>query len=241
MKKILFCALAAALVIISCQKPTSKPYDTDGKVGMVTDHEGNTYQTVMIGSQEWMAENMRCKSTRDNVMAFRDSSNHYLSLTEPIAYQYKNNPENATQRYGYLYNWTAANAICPEGWHLPSQADFDTLEQYLGNLDQYRLEENPYHIAKALADSIGWDYSRQTNVPGNQPEANNRTGFSALPAGYYDGIFEGRGHETTFWTSTTMPTSDEFAYSRTISFMKPGVNYNRGHQNNGLSVRCVRD
>lgn len=240
MKKI-FLFAAAVMLLTACHKPEQHAYDTDGLKGTVVDHEGNTYQTVHIGSQEWMAENMRCKTTLDNTMAFRDSSLHYLSLTEPIAYQYKNNPENATNRYGYLYNWTAANNICPDGWRLPTQDDFDTLEQYLGGLDQYRLEENPYQIAKALADSIGWDHSRQTNVPGNQPELNNSTGFSALPAGYYDGIFEGRGHETTFWTSTDMPASMEYAYSRTISFMKPSVNYNRGHKNTGLSVRCVKE
>lgn len=240
MKKI-FLFLAVAATIVSCHKPMPIAYSTDGTKGTVTDHEGNVYETVMIGTQEWMAENMRCTTTTDGTEMLQEASMQGMSLTTPIAYEYKNNPENVENSYGYLYNWPAANAICPDGWHLPTSADFDTLETYLGGLNVYTVADNPYYIAKALADSIGWAYSKKTNAPGNDPQTNNAAGFNARPAGYYDGIFEGRDYETTFWSSSNMPTSEDYAYSRTVSFLKPTLTYSRGHKNNGLSVRCVKD
>ena len=190
--------------------------------GTVTDYDGNVYNTVQIGDQCWMRENMRTKHY-SNGTAISAGSSYTTSATSQLYY----NPGN-TIAYGYLYTWGAAKGpaavsannqgICPTGWHLPSDGEWTEMTQYVSNQSQYLCSNNTSYIAKALASTNGWNSSTGTCVVGLTPSNNNATGFSALPAGYYDadlGAYKSSGDETFFWSST--PGSSNYAWVRSIS------------------------
>lgn len=115
----------------------------------------------------------------------------------------QSNEENMVNvsRYGFLYNWPAvmhgassSNAnpsgvqgICPNGWHVPSDAEWTELTNYMNTQPAYMASGNVDHLAKALSTTWGWISSSDTDAPGNDPTINNATGFSALPAGYSGG------------------------------------------------------
>lgn len=120
----------------------------------VVDIDGNDYSTVMIGTQCWMAQNMRASHDRNgNDIPLGNK----LSYTVPYLYL---NVSGVTA-CGYLYNWAAATRVCPKGWHLPTNADWTQLTDYVSSQPQYCCGGRENYIAKALADSTGWNYSWQ--------------------------------------------------------------------------------
>ena len=164
----------------------------------VTDVDGNVYNTVQIGSQCWMKENLRTTRYADETEIPVGSTTSY---TEPYRYA-PNYDDSIVPFYGYLYNWAAVmhgaassddnpsgvQGICPDGWHVPSDAEWTQLTDYVS-----RQSENVCidtiggsYIAKALASNTGWNnYSYSTCAVGYNRSSNNATGFGALPAGYY--------------------------------------------------------
>jgi len=176
------------------------------ETGTMTDIDGNTYKTVKIGDQWWMAENLRVTrySNADSILYVKDRG-EWTELTKG-AYCYYNNDSSYAPVYGALYNWYAANDgrnIAPEGWHVPTDDEWKQLELYLG-------------MSKYDVDDIDW---RGTDEGGKLKEtgfenwldpntgATNETGFTALPGGNRSGSlyfsdFFGLGTSTTFWTST---------------------------------------
>ena len=175
----------------------------------VTDADHNVYHTVTIGSQCWMAENLR--STTDpwghRILQGRHADSN-------IAYRYCPGGDTATvHAYGYLYNWKAASGqtwiiqqkdtlgrgICPEGWHLPSNAEWELLALYLASYDEYICGGQNGRIGKSIAATRVWRTSDKDCAIGNNPKANNASGFSALPTGNYNGTYMGFGRETGFW------------------------------------------
>lgn len=228
--------------------------------GTVTDYDGNVYNTVQIGDQCWMKENMRATHYANGTAISTATTNSTGSNTLLRAYY---NPGNTTS-YGYLYTWYAAKGvdavnannqgICPTGWHVPSDGEWTELTQYVSNQSQYLCSNNTSYIAKALSSTQGWNSSTGTCVVGLTPGNNNATGFSALPAGsYYNytGSYSSSGDGTVFWTST-QGTSGR-AWVRTINYNSNYV----GRSENIIwkdncssswciyhyfySVRCLRD
>ena len=220
----------------------------------VTDIDGNCYDAVQIGNQVWMAENLRTTK-------YADGSSIPLgtSTSTTTAYRYapgtnwSSNEDNMinVSRYGYLYNWPAAmhgassseanpsgvQGICPNGWHVPSDAEWMQLTNYMKTQPQYMASGNADHLAKALAATWGWNGSSETDAVGNNPSTNNATGFSALPAGAYGGYASYFSEGVNFWSTT----SDYF-----YSFSNSSASVHRTHINYndkffGLSVRCVRN
>ncbi|MBR4786804.1 MAG: T9SS type A sorting domain-containing protein [Bacteroidales bacterium] len=221
----------------------------------VTDIDGNTYNTVMIGTQCWMRENMRVTryANGDSITASVAAE----SYVDPYYYDY-NNPDIPLEKRGYLYNWPAAmhgldtsssvpsgiQGICPTGWHVPSWDEWDALRTYLGSMDDYHCGGCVECIAPALCDTIAWSIDSLHNcVPGQNLSANNATGFSAIPAGYFWSSLAGLGNQTAFWSTTLSPGADMSGprYALLIRNYVSNAAYATYFKNYGLSVRCLRD
>lgn len=215
----------------------------------VTDVDNNTYNTVQIGTQCWMKENLRTTRYANGTSIALGSS---TSTTTAYRY-YPNNSSSNVSTYGYLYNWKAlmgnsssssvnpsgVQGICPTGWHVPSDAEWTQLTDYVSSQSQYVCGSNNYYIAKVLASTTGWNSSTNTCAVGNYPSANNATGFSALPAGNYNGSFYDFGSHALFWSSTER--NDNASYYRYLSYGGADVGRDYYNKRYGFSVRCLRD
>ena len=232
----------------------------------VTDHEGNVYNTVQIGSQCWTKENMRCTtspSTGTTILEASPSS----SYSGKKAYYPNDNASNVAT-YGLLYNWNAAvdtfntaygetstnteysnapsvtfggnrRGICPTGWHVPSDAEWTQLTDYVSSQSQYVCGSNSTYIAKALASTTGWDSDGGTCCVGNTPSTNNATVFSAVPAGSYFGSYVNGGGGAYFWSAAQ--GNSYYAYSRYLFCSNAFVDSYYSPKKYGYSVRCLRD
>ena len=208
--------------------------------GTVSDIDGNTYQTVQIGDQCWMAENLKVTRYRngDPIPHITDNS-EWENITTGAYCNYNNDPGNVAT-YGRLYNWYAVDdsrSIAPAGWHVPSDEEWKQLEMYLG-------------MSQSETDGTG---DRGTDEGGKMKEAGtshwyspntgatNSSGFSALPGAYryYDGSFYPMGYFAFFWTSTEY-YSDR-AWYRVLRYGNAKVNRGEAYKRSGFSVRCVRD
>ena len=232
----------------SLAKSSSSAKSSDSVVGCKTekednceydeladDRDGQTYKTVKIGDQWWMAENLNYEA--DSSFCYKDSAEY-------------------CEQYGRLYTWAAAmdsvgtwstngkgcgygktcsptypvRGVCPEGWHLPTSDEFETLLKAVGG-------------EKKLMTTIGW-----ANHEGKNGNGTDAFGFSALPAGFFDynRYYKSEGESTSFWSST----GGEPGYANFMSLS----NYNSGltgvvcpsrplliGSDFGFSVRCVKD
>jgi uncharacterized protein (TIGR02145 family) len=193
----------------------------------VTDIDGNVYKTVKIGSQFWMLENLKTAHYSDG------SPITELELKTPWAdaktgawcYYQSNDGNNPT--YGKLYNWYAVTdkrKLCPTGWHVPSDDEWTLLTDYLGG-DQ----------------AAGGKMKATTLWNDPNTDADNSSGFTALPAGTrsYDGTFYLLGFSGLFWSSTEDGSNTAWYRYLYSNFSKVFRNYNG--KGSGLSVRCVGD
>lgn len=208
--------------------------------GTVTDIDGNVYNTVTIGSQVWMVENLKTTHYRDGTAIPNVTDNTaWNNLTTGAYCNYNNTASNATT-YGRLYNWYAVNnssKLAPKGWHVPTDAEWKTLEMALG-------------MTQASADSTGW---RGTNESGklketgtthwNSPNtsATNSSGFGALPGGYrnYNGTDDNVGDCGYWWSATAYGAT--YAWRRYLFYNNSQVYRSNYYKTYGFSVRCVRD
>ena len=217
---------------------------------ILTDIDGNTYNTVLIGTQCWMKENLRTTKYSDNTPISQGSS----TSTTTAYWYYPNNSSSNMSTHGLLYNWKAVmrdttsssanpsgvQGICPTGWHVPNHAEWTQLIDYVSSQNQYVCgSNNPYHIGKALAGTIGWESSTTTCAVGNTPSNNNATSFSALPAGYYYGSYGMFGCYANFWSSTEYSSGSSWRFN--LSYNGAGVALIGDSKYDGFSVRCVRD
>jgi uncharacterized protein (TIGR02145 family) len=212
----------------------------------VTDIDGNLYNTVTIGAQTWLKENL--KTTRyNNGTAIPDRTINAEWQSYPSgAYCDYNITPAYSDTYGRLYNWYAVNTgnLCPTGWHVPTDAEWTAMVSYL-NANGYNYNDPPSgdKIAIALAATTNWDFSSGANTPGNTneyPFYHNKTGFTALPGGYRvsNGLFGGIGFHGYWWSDTANDASN-------AKYFRIQSNWNsiiRGYDSKvmGCSVRCVR-
>lgn len=202
--------------------------------GTLTDQEGNNYRTIQIGTQEWMAENLKTSKYRngDPISEVQDRITWFESTTG--AYCYYNNDQSKNCPYGKLYNWYTVNDnrnICPVGWHVPTESEWQTLEDNLGGFTQ----------AGNKIRSAGIQYWLFFNEG-----ATNETGFSALPGGYRAAApqldFYNLGYNGIWWSATIQGT--DFAKYRGTGNTGGFNNWlfsGDAPQNRGYSVRCIKD
>ncbi|MDR4987919.1 MAG: FISUMP domain-containing protein [Bacteroidales bacterium] len=181
----------------------------------VTDVDGNVYKTVVIGAQEWMAENLRTRRYADGTKIPMLESDPQLDENNTggyIVYPHTivediHSEEEMLQAYGLLYNWYVVekdNNICPEGWRVPSDRDWTALNTYLGT--------NGFDAGSLKGTRVAPDAHPRWELP--NADATNETGFSAYPSGYrqVNGSFQLQGQAAFFWTSTKstgIPTDEE--------------------------------
>ena len=216
-------------------------------VPTVTDIDGNVYNTVQIGEQCWMRENLKTTKYANGTTIPLGTE---ASFTTAYRY-YPDNRSTTVSNYGYLYNWAAVmngaasssanpsgvQGICPDGWHVPSDAEWTELTDYVSSQSQYVCGSSTSNIAKALASEEGWDSSTDNCDVGNNPIANNATGFSVRPAGECNGYYGYFGYNANFWSAAQYYGSH--AYTRYLSYNYADVYRNSSNKSNGYSVRCV--
>ncbi len=228
-------------IFLSCEKDPTSSEDEN----TVTDIDGNKYETVKIGDQWWMAENLKVTHYRngDPIPNVTDDDQwENLDENETGAYCAYNNSESNADTYGYLYNWYAvddSSGLAPEGWHVPSDAEWKQLEMYLG-------------MSQSEADDDGWRGTNEGSQLAGQAdlwedgalEENaefGTSGFNALPGGYrgHDGYFGSMGSDAGFWSSTE--SNGYSAWYRRLSYFGSEVSRGNYYERAGFSVRLVRD
>ena len=204
--------------------------------GTFTDsRDGNTYKWVKIGDQIWMAENLAYLPKVSPPSVGSENEPYYY------VYGYNGNSVSAAKAtgnyktYGVLYNWPAAKAACPDGWHLPTDAEWEQLAKYVSD------QKGPYgksgddwkNVGKHLKATSGWY---------NNGNGSDDFGFSGLSGGnrYYGGNFDFIGLYGDWWSATELSSND--AWTRTLLYVDEY--FYRGYDSGkelGFSLRCVRD
>ena len=252
--KFFFYLLLVSISFLSCKKETTtttylRPSNADttknftsigtpiGKFGnKIFDIDGNMYKTVIIGNQQWMAENLKTSKYNDGTVIANVSNTIGWSELTNGAWCYYNNEEVNKVRYGKLYNWYVIEAnsnakknICPNGWHIPSNSEWKTLLDFLEG-------KSVAGIKMKEAGSKNW-------YPSNI-ESTNTSLFTALPGGKRsnDGQFLDVGYAGYAWSSpissgssTLIPVSLGLSYDKSI------VNIDTVTKNHGNSIRCIKD
>jgi len=219
-------ALMGLLFIMmnSCQKN-----DDNNPSNTVTDIDGNVYHTVTIGTQVWLVENL--KTTRyndgDSIPLVTDSQ--AWSKLDTSGYCWYNNDIANKTTYGALYNWFTVNTgiLAPAGWHVPTDAEWTTLTDYLGGES----------IAGGKLKETATAHWRSPNAG-----ATNESGFTALPGGHRDvnGTFSVMGDDGFWWSASEYGTTGKVWY-RNMNYNYTGVVSVSNNKINGHSIRCIRD
>jgi uncharacterized protein (TIGR02145 family) len=242
--------VTSVTLISSCKKdddgipasntPTPTPTQNSGIIfnpnltyGTVTDIDGNVYKTITIGTQTWMAENLKVTRYRNGDTIPKVTNNtSWSNLTIGAYCDYYNTPSNNTT-YGELYNWFALvdpRNICPAGWHVPNEAEWETLGVYLGG----------YQIIGGKMKETGITHWVISN-----DGATNESGFTTLPGGmrYFDGPFIDI-HLTGYWWSSSK-ANDYYDLEAHYYFLSGDGDNNfldgYGTKTNGMSVRCLKN
>jgi len=194
------------------------------------DIDGNVYETIQIGEQLWMAENLKVTHYNNGEEIPNITNNGVWGYLSTGAYgDYDNNPTNS-ETYGRLYNWYAVDdsrGLCMDGWHVPSDDEYNILTDYLGGES----------IAGGKMKEAGFEHWNNPNAG-----ATNESGFTGLPAGYrdyYNGYYSGMGYNGYFWSS-----SEDFgfdAWYRVLDYSNSSVYRNLYYRHYGFSVRCLGD
>lgn len=200
----------------------------------ITDIDGNIYKTVTIGTQEWMAENLRTTTYNDgsDIPNVEDNT-EWTSLTNGAYCWFDNDIANKAT-HGALYNWRAieSNKICPSGWHVPSTDEWTTLRDYIAEEGGFTTSK----VAYALKSKSGWY---------NDGNGSDHYRFNALPSGYRmqrNGAFHDIDKDAYFWSSTpqNVPEEDQ-SIGRYIQYQGRILYTFWFEPRHGASIRCVKD
>jgi len=247
MKK-LFIAFALTSALFSCEKETSTPNNsgnnttdttkasnqTIGKPGPnITDSEGNTYKTIYIGTQQWMAENLKVSKYSDGTTIPNITDNNQWENLSTGAWCYYDNNSANNAKYGKLYNWYAVSKstngnknVCPTGWHVPTDAEWTVLTDCLGG----------EIVAGGKMKEVG-----STSWYSPNSDATNTSLFTGLPGGSrnLNGDYSYIGGYGNWWSSTEYVTED--AWDRFLYSYHGTAGRNSNSKGDGFSVRCLRD
>jgi uncharacterized protein (TIGR02145 family) len=212
----------------------------------ISDADGNIYHTVQIGTQTWTVENLKTAKYNDGIaLPMVTDITAWSNLTTPGCCWYNNDSTTNKNTYGALYNWYAVHTgkLAPAGWHIPTDAEWDTLQNYLiANGYNYNGTTTGNYIAKAMAAQTIWlTYGATTGTIGNNLSTNNRSGFSAFPGGSRsnNGNFFEIGSTGYWWSATEGGASD--AYGRFLYYEYSPFYRNDMYKSLGFSVRLLKD
>ena len=213
----------------------------------VTDYDGNVYNTVVIGSQCWMQENLKVTrfNNGDTIREIEDSATWanitYSGITPPL-WCHTNDTLTSSHTYGNLYNWYAAadpRHLCPAGWHLPSDTDWHvfatSLDEALDSATTYNSYIESTSAGGAMkATTLWW--------PPNTG-ATNSSGFTALPAASrsYSGYLDTQRTYSTFWCSTFPSWDSGIVWVREVENISADLYVLGLSKFSGFSLRCVNN
>ena len=219
-------------ITIAVDEVTQNP--TIGKPGPnITDSEKNTYKTVFIGTQQWMAENLKVSKYSDGSTIPNITDNTEWQNNTTGACAYYNNDVTNNAKYGKLYNWYAVSKttngnknVCPTGWHVPTDTEWAALTDYLGGAN----------VAGGKMKEVGTNNWISPNT-----DATNVSLFTGLPGGNRSGNggYRGVGSGVSWWSSTESGTYT--AWNRNLDDDDGDADRNANNKENGFSVRCLRD
>jgi uncharacterized protein (TIGR02145 family)/uncharacterized repeat protein (TIGR02543 family) len=211
----------------------------------IKDYDGNVYNTITIGTQTWMVENLRTTKYNDGTsIPHVTDSTAWSSLATP-GYCYYNNTTNADsiKKFGALYNWYTVNTgILISGWHVPDTTEWNTLQNYLiANGYNWDGTTTDNKIAKSMATTTDWSSSMTDGAIGNDLTKNNSSGFSALPSGFRisDGTFYDQSGFGYWWSASEFVVSS--ACYRYLGYDCDFLYRNYLSESCGISVRLVKD
>ena len=215
---------------VNVEDNTQNP--TSGYGPNISDVEANLYKTVKIGTQVWMAENLKTSKYSDGTTIPNIIDNSQWQNNTTGAWSYYNNDGVNNAKYGKLYNWYAVSKstngnknICPSGWHVPTDAEWRDIIDYLGG--------------PRVAGSVMKDFG--TNNWVNSNDATNESLYTGLPGGYryLDGSFNTIGKYGNWWSSTESNLVGAWYFY--LYNANSNANMNADHKNYGFSVRCLMD
>jgi uncharacterized protein (TIGR02145 family) len=258
MKKLIL-ALALTSALFACKKETTNPTTSNknnptssvvcldnpsinftaigtpvGKFSdCIKDIDGNVYKTVTIGSQTWMAENLKTSKYNDGTPIPNVIDNNLWNNDTSGAWAYYNNDVTNNAKYGKLYDWYAVSKttngnknVCPTGWHIPTDEEWTVLTDYLGG-----------------EGIIGGKMKEVSITSWNSPnkDATNTSLFTGLPGGYREdeGFYYDISEEGYWWSSTEYDSNN--ARLRILNYYKGYIESYKDFKKYGLSVRCLRD
>jgi len=201
--------------------------------GSVSDVDGNCYKTIQIGTQTWMAENLKTtKFNEGNEIPNVIDNAEWESLKMP-AYCWNFNDRGNKDIYGALYNWYVVNngKLCPTGWHVPT-------------FEELNILCDPYYNPDDLSEMVGYELMETGTTYLDQGFGTNVTGFTSVSGGvrYPDGTFAGVGVPADYWSSTNAEPYIGYAKCHPIPYNFPRSPGRRMREySEGLSVRCIKD
>ncbi len=210
---------------------TNHDYEFDNNTFVVTDIDGNQYETVQIGDNIWMQENLKTSRYR-NGDPIQETTLHLNWATTTGAWCWFDNNPTHDEIYGKLYNWYAVDdnrGICPEGWHVPLDIEWEQLTYHIGGLST---------AGKHMKES-SFNYWQDPNIPDQFPD--NRSGFTGLPGGKRQilGSFSNLHFDGYWWSSTEW--SNTKAVIRRLYFDSISAFRSFENKQRGYSVRCIMD
>jgi uncharacterized protein (TIGR02145 family)/uncharacterized repeat protein (TIGR02543 family) len=216
----------------------------------VKDADGNVYNTVTIGNQTWMAENLRTtKYSSGKSITNVTNSTDWTNFGSTPGYCYYKNTANADsmKKFGALYNWYATDSgILITGWHVPNTTEWETLQNYLiANGYNYDDTKDSNKIAKSMAATTDWASNTTTGAIGNDLSKNNKSGFSAFPGGFRssngDSTFDSLSYFGYWWTTDVTGRGGAQVYYYILCYNNGYLNKNYNAMGYGYSVRLLRD
>lgn len=201
----------------------------------VKDIDGNKYKTIEIGTQVWFAENLKTTRYKDGTSIEQVKKYKAWAALNTPAYCWYNNDSTNKEVYGALYNWYAVNTnkLCPEGWHVPTDEEWKAMQDFLGD---------DANAGLALKEA-GITHWRKPNT-----DANNSSGFTALPGGYrdYQGPFNLLRADGFWWTSSestwySAGGTPSLAFYRNLRYDDNSIARSASPKTFGFCVRCIMD
>jgi uncharacterized protein (TIGR02145 family) len=209
------------------------------------DVEGNGYSSVKIGTQTWFLENLRTTKYNNGEIigtTIPATKDVYNEISPKYQWAIDGNESYATL-YGRMYTWfavTDTRKVCPAGWHVPADAEWTVLYNYLIN-NGYGYGGSGVMITKSMAAVSGWQAYVTPGTAGNDQASNNSSGFTGVAGGSRSqrGPFLNVGVSANWWTST--PADTEFAFARELMNSNPVAGQGSDGKICGKYVRCLKD